>query len=113
MGNESDVGNIDFELQLLKDTKFFAFIGNKMFVTLQTKSPFTMGLGPNCSIFKLHVYWLENSKLKTIDKLLIPLDRVTYFLTKTDSEFHKEVIIYVWNIDLDIITIQFGQNITM
>ena len=78
--NESDVGNIDFEIQGNKGGEFFCFSLFWQFKDLpylwNQMSDFD-GFGSKCSIFNAQVECGEKSKLKIADMWLIPLDHVT------------------------------------
>ena len=82
-GNESDVGNIDFELQAKRGDKFLYFT---LFLTLKNCSyrcnqcSIEMGFESRCSILNGQVIYIEKTKLKIADMWLIPLDHVTNLL---------------------------------
>ena len=59
-GNESDVGNIDFELQA-----FFEF--HRIVHTPATRCPIVMGFGSKCGILNGRVIYIEKSKLNIAD----------------------------------------------
>ena len=69
-GNESDDGNINFELQAKRGNKFLCFT---LFLILKivrfygTRCPIEMGFGSKCSIFNGQVIYIENSKLNFAD----------------------------------------------
>ena len=71
-GNESDVRNIDFELQLQKGIPCFCFIGNKLLQTLQPGVHLLSGLDQIVAFLKSFQITIENRH-----KWLIPLDQVT------------------------------------
>ena len=82
-GNESDVGNIDFELQAYRGDKFLGFTlflnFKELFISPQPcRCPIEMGFRSKCCISNEQVIYTENSKLNIADMWLIPLDHVTY-----------------------------------
>ena len=80
-GNESDVGNIDFELQAKRDDKFVCFI---LFLNLKNCSYLGNQMSDwdevwiKSSILNGQVTKIEKSKLNIADMWLIPLNRVTF-----------------------------------
>ena len=74
-GNESDVGNIDFELQAKRGDKFLCFTlflnskkcsrGNARISA--TRCPIEKGFGSKCSILNGQVIYIEKSKLNIAD----------------------------------------------
>ena len=83
-GNESDVGNINFELQAKRGDRFLWFI---LFLNSKNCSylcnqigPIKMELKSKCSIFNGQVIYIEKAKLNIADMWLIPLDRVTHMV---------------------------------
>ena len=79
-GNESDVRNIDLELQAKRGDKFYWFELQRILHIFTTTCPIEMGFGSkwHSSIFTGHVIYIEKSKLNIADMWLIPLDLVTY-----------------------------------
>ena len=68
-GNESDVGNIDFELQAKRGDKFSCFT---LFLKLKncisgTRCLIEMGFGSKFNISNGQVIYIEKSKLKIAD----------------------------------------------
>ena len=80
-GNESDVGNIDFELQTQRGDKFLCFslfLNFKECSYLRNQMSDYEGFGSKCSILNVQVISVKNLKLNIADMWLIPLDHVTY-----------------------------------
>ena len=80
--NESNVGNVNFEVDAKRSCKFLCFTLFKnfkeLFVSLQPDVNWEGGLGSKYSILNKHVVYSEKSELNFADMRLIPLDRVTY-----------------------------------
>ena len=66
-GNESDVGNIDIELQAYRSDKFLCFFivfkTSKNVYISATRCPNVTGFGSKCGILNGQVINVENSKL--------------------------------------------------
>ena len=80
-GNESDVGNIDLELQALKRWQILMFYTvfelHRIVPIPTTRCPIKMGFESTCSILNGQVIYIEKSKLNIANMWLIPLGRVT------------------------------------
>ena len=79
-GNESDVGNIDFELQFKRGDKFLfytVFELHRIVHISVTRCLIEMGFESKCSILNGRMIDNEKSKLNFLDTWLIPHDRVT------------------------------------
>ena len=69
-GNESDVANIDFELQAKRSDKFscFTLFRIQRFAHISgTRFWIVMGFGSKCRILNGKVDYIENSKLNIVD----------------------------------------------
>ena len=69
-GNESDVGNIDFELQAKRGDKFlclYCFELQRIVHISATRCPIEMGFGLKCRILNGQVIYIEKSKLNIAD----------------------------------------------
>ena len=81
-GNELDVTNINFELQVKRGDKLLCFTLFRNFkelsVSLQPDVRPWLGFGSKCCILNGHVVNIEKPELNFADMWLIPLDRVTY-----------------------------------
>ena len=73
-GNESDVRNIDFELQAERCDKFLCFT---LFLKEQPDVLLRWGLDQNVA-FLMNKWFIKKSKLNIADVWLIPLDPVTF-----------------------------------
>ena len=69
-GNESDVGNIDFELQAKRGDKFLClhcFGLQRILYIFATTCPIEMGFGSERSMFTGQVIYIKKSKLNIAD----------------------------------------------
>ena len=69
-GNESDVENIDFELQaknVLNSYVLHCFLIKEIIHISATRCPIEMGFGSKCSILNGQVIYIEKSKLNMAD----------------------------------------------
>ena len=80
-GNESDVGNIDFELQAKRACKFFVLhcLGTSMsYSYLCNQMSDWDGFESKCNVLNGQVDYIEKLKLNIADMWIIPLDLVTF-----------------------------------
>ena len=81
-GNESDVGNIDLELQAKRGDKFLFYVVfelKELNISLQPDVRLRCDLDQNVTFLMDKWFMLKNQNwILNIDMWLIPLDRVTY-----------------------------------
>ena len=96
-GNESDVGNIDFDIQAKNRWQillmfYIVFELQRILHISATRCPVNMGLGSKCSMLNDQVIDIGISKIKTANMWLIPL-MVAHFISYFFPEMHSLVLI--------------------
>ena len=108
--NESDVQNIDFELQALEmiNSCLLCFWTSKNFHISATRCLIEMGFRSKCNMLNEQVIYIEKSKFNIADMWLIPIDRVTFVLgvmKEKGTPFKREHIVQPMFIQVNFTTI--------